>query len=41
LAICKAVVDAHHGRISAANTPVGGAEFTINLPRRQAPEAIE
>jgi two-component system sensor histidine kinase KdpD len=41
LAICKAVVDAHHGRISAANTPAGGAEFSISLPRRQAPEAIE
>ena len=41
LAICKAVVDAHHGRISAANTPVGGAEFSISLPRRQAPEVIE
>jgi two-component system sensor histidine kinase KdpD len=27
LAICKAVVDAHRGRISAANSPTGGAEF--------------
>ena len=41
LAICKAVVDAHRGRISAANSPAGGAEFMITLPRKQAPEAPE
>jgi two-component system, OmpR family, sensor histidine kinase KdpD len=41
LAICKAVVDAHHGRISAANSPEGGAEFTLVLPRKQAPEVPE
>jgi two-component system sensor histidine kinase KdpD len=42
LAICKAVVDAHHGRIVAGNANGAGAEFTITLPRRpppsQAPE---
>ena len=37
LAICKAVVDAHRGRISAANAAGGGAEFTITLPRRTPP----
>jgi two-component system sensor histidine kinase KdpD len=37
LAICKAVVDAHGGEISAANAPGGGAEFTVTLPRREAP----
>ena len=37
LAICKAVVDAHHGRISAANAPGGGALFTIWLPRKPPP----
>ncbi|MBC7471468.1 MAG: DUF4118 domain-containing protein [Ramlibacter sp.] len=37
LAICKAVVDAHHGRISAANAPGGGALFTIRLPRKPPP----
>ncbi|MDB5847801.1 MAG: two-component system sensor histidine kinase KdbD [Rhodoferax sp.] len=41
LAICKAVVDAHQGRISAANAEGGGAEFTITLPRRAPPEAID
>jgi two-component system, OmpR family, sensor histidine kinase KdpD len=37
LAICKAVVDAHRGRITAANAPGGGAEFTVRLPRKLAP----
>jgi two-component system sensor histidine kinase KdpD len=41
LAICKAVVDAHRGQISAANSPAGGAEFMITLPRKPAPEALE
>ena len=39
LAICKAVVDAHKGRISAHNADGGGAEFTITLPRRAPPLA--
>ena len=38
LAICKAVVDAHGGGITAANTDEG-AEFTITLPRRAPPPA--
>jgi two-component system, OmpR family, sensor histidine kinase KdpD len=37
LAICKAVVDAHRGRISAANAAGGGAEFTVRLPRKPPP----
>ncbi|NTU77923.1 MAG: DUF4118 domain-containing protein [Chloroflexales bacterium] len=32
LAICKGVVEAHGGRIWAANAPNGGAVFTIALP---------
>ena len=44
LAICKAVVAAHHGQISAENVvggaaSGGGAEFRISLPRRKPPEA--
>lgn len=35
LAIAKALVDAHHGRISAASAGVGsGATFTVELPGR-------
>ena len=40
LAICKAVVEAHRGQISAANAVGGGAEFKVVLPRR-APPALE
>jgi two-component system sensor histidine kinase KdpD len=32
LAICKAIVEAHGGRITARNRPSGGAEFIIALP---------
>ena len=37
LAICKAVVEAHRGRISAANSAGSGAEFKVVLPRREPP----
>ena len=37
LAICKAVVDAHGGQISAASAPDGGAAFTVTLPRKPPP----
>jgi signal transduction histidine kinase len=32
LAIVRTIVEAHHGKISAANQPSGGAIFTIRLP---------
>jgi two-component system, OmpR family, sensor kinase len=32
LSIVAAIVDAHGGRVSAANAPSGGATFTISLP---------
>jgi len=38
LAICKAIVEAHHGQISAAQANGGGAEFTVSLPRTTPPE---
>jgi len=41
LAICKAVVSAHGGDITAANPRGGGAEFTVTLPRRAPPRAPE
>ncbi len=37
LAICKAVVDAHRGQISAANAAGGGAEFKVTLSKRAPP----
>ena len=33
LSIVGAVVAAHHGSVSAANAPGGGALFTVELPR--------
>jgi two-component system sensor histidine kinase KdpD len=41
LAICKAVADAHGGGIGASNTPDGGAEFSLTLPRRPPPETTD
>lgn len=32
LAICKAVVEAHHGEISVEDAPGGGARFVVSLP---------
>jgi two-component system, OmpR family, sensor kinase len=33
LAIVAGIVDAHHGSVSAANAPGGGASFVVELPR--------
>jgi two-component system sensor histidine kinase KdpD len=41
LAICKAVVEAHKGKISAAQADGGGAEFSISLPRTPPPVPTE
>jgi two-component system sensor histidine kinase KdpD len=38
LAICKAVVEAHRGHITAAQALGGGAEFILTLPRMPPPE---
>jgi len=37
LAICRAAVEAHGGRISASNRPEGGALFRISLPAGDSP----
>jgi len=38
LAICRRIVDAHGGRITATNGPAGGAVFTVQLPDNRAGE---
>ncbi len=40
LAICKAIVDAHRGQITAGNARDGGALFTLTLPRRTPPAGL-
>ena len=38
LAICRAIAQAHGGRIRAPTRPQGGASFTFELPRGTPPE---
>ena len=40
LAIARSIVDAHAGRISAAETPGGGAAFVVELPLTRDYEAL-
>ena len=32
LAVCRSIVDAHHGALSAGNNPERGATFCVTLP---------
>ena len=41
LAICRAIIDLHGGRILAETLPGGGARFRFVLPVEQAPKAPE
>jgi two-component system sensor histidine kinase KdpD len=41
LAICQAIIEAHGGKIIAANRSEGGAEFVISLPCTETPPRIE
>jgi len=41
LAICKAIVEAHQGRISAQNRPGGGTAVTLTLPLDHAAHSAE
>ncbi|MDZ7937522.1 MAG: ATP-binding protein [Rhodoferax sp.] len=40
LAICRSIVEAHHGSIAVDQDPVlGGARFTVSLPLAPAVES--
>jgi two-component system sensor histidine kinase KdpD len=41
LAICRAIVEAHGGRIRAENPPAGGARFVFTLPAGSPPRIEE
>jgi two-component system, OmpR family, sensor histidine kinase KdpD len=41
LSICRAIIESHQGRISAAQRPGGGAIFTFTLPLGTPPPALE
>jgi two-component system sensor histidine kinase KdpD len=41
LAVCRAALDAHGGRIWVDNTPGGGAAFRFALPVRGTPPAMD
>jgi two-component system sensor histidine kinase KdpD len=41
LAICRAIVEAHGGRIWASNRPGGGASFCFTLPLDGVPQYLE
>jgi two-component system, OmpR family, sensor histidine kinase KdpD len=41
LAICRAIVEAHRGRIRAEKSPLGGARFVISLPLGTPPAVDE
>ena len=41
LAICRAIVESHQGKIVATHRPGGGAQFTFTLPLGKPPAAAE
>ena len=41
LAICRAIIESHQGRITASPQPGGGAIFTFTLPLGHPPPALE
>jgi two-component system sensor histidine kinase KdpD len=40
LAICRAIIESHHGTITGMNRPGGGATFAFTLPLGSPPETL-
>jgi two-component system sensor histidine kinase KdpD len=40
LAICRAIVESHHGKITATHRPAGGVTFAFTLPLGVPPETV-
>jgi two-component system sensor histidine kinase KdpD len=40
LTICRAIIEAHGGKITAANRPGGGADFIFTVPAAEKPPAV-
>jgi two-component system sensor histidine kinase KdpD len=41
LAICRAIIEAHGGKIAACASPEGGAGFAFTLPRGEPPDLTD
>ena len=41
LSICREIIEAHHGRLTAANQPSGGMLFRVILPKANLDEAVD
>ncbi|WP_369407528.1 ATP-binding protein [Rhodothermus marinus] len=40
LAICRRIVERHHGQLTARSRPGEGATFIVQLPLTQPPDAV-
>jgi two-component system sensor histidine kinase KdpD len=41
LTICRGIIEAHGGEITAANRPDGGAVFRLTLPQHATPPSVD
>jgi two-component system sensor kinase FixL len=41
LSICREIVEAHHGHLSAVGRPTGGTVFRLTLPKANPDEAVD
>jgi two-component system sensor histidine kinase DctS len=41
LAICRSVIESHHGALDAGTSPLGGASFSFTLPLYRSEVAVD